>query len=129
VLCGAKSVAKKAKVSAKAPVVLGMPAMGAPSFGPFAQAFGFAQAATALEPRKIVKAKQRSSEFVLDDGTTLTIRPALIDVKRAKDQWGADGKPLYIMTLTNLTDTDSPPRLLDRRLINIAKKKKRKPRS
>jgi hypothetical protein len=128
-----RSVAKKAKPSTAItpPAVLGTVALGMPTaMGPFAQAFGFAQPATTLESRVIVKAKQKSSEFVLDDGTTLTIRPVLIDAKRATDQWAANGKPVYILTLTNLTDTDSPSKLMDPRFVRLAtKNKKRKKRA
>lgn len=127
-----RSVAKKARPSTaiKPPAVVGMPALGMPAMiGPIAQAFGFAQSAT-LEPRKIVRANQRSSEFVLDDGTTLTVRPVLIDVKRAKDQWGTNGKPVYALTLANLTETDSPRKLMDPRFVIVTtESKKRKKRA
>ena len=118
-----------------------MPASGVPSsgIGPTEQGFGFAQAIgptgpsfgfvqpmTTLEPRKIVDAKQRSSEFVLDDGTTLTIRPVLIDVKRATGQWGTNGKPLYVMALANVTDTNSPSKLMDPRFVSVKPKTKKR---
>jgi hypothetical protein len=122
-----RSVAKKAKpsITTKPPFVLGMPALGVPA----AIGLGFAQP-TMLEPRKIVRADQKSSTFELDDKTTLTIRPVLIDVKRAKDQWDASGKPVYIMTLANVTETDSPSKLMDPRFVSVtAKNKKRKRRA
>ena len=117
-------MAKKMKSKAltlSPPPVVGMPG----TVSSLAQAFGFAPA-SALEERKIVSAKQMSSDFVLDDGTTLTVRPVLIDVKRAKDQWGPNGKPMYILTMTNLTETESPRKLMDPRFIGVATNKKRK---
>jgi hypothetical protein len=113
--------------AAPPPAVLGMPAVGLPAaINPLAPGFGFAEPITALEPRKILKAEQRSSEFHLDDGTVLTIRPVLIDVKRAKDQWGINGKPIYVMTLTNVTETESPAKLMDQRFAASTKARTKK---
>ena len=103
-------MAKKTKrnIPVTPPAIVGMPAFGMPqAFG-----FGFGQPAHILEPRKIVSAKQRVSEYELDDGTVLTIRPVLIDAKRAKGQWGPNGKPVYILTMTNLNETELPKRLM-----------------
>jgi hypothetical protein len=77
--------------------------------------FGFGGVPQPTQPlgqRSIVKSTQRPSEYVLDDGTKLIIKPTLIDVKRVEGQWGIDGKPTYIMTLTNVTETESPAKIM-----------------
>jgi hypothetical protein len=121
-----QGVPKKAKPSG---MIAMPPVLGMPAGNPFAPTFGFAGPTSTLEPRKIVTAKQRSSEFILDDGTTLTIRPVLIDAKRAKDQWAPNGKPVYILTFTNLTETDSPPKLMDPRFVSLTSKSKKRGKS
>ena len=103
-----------------------LPIMGMPAVNPFAQPFGWPTTPSATESRKIVKADQQTSVFHLDDGTKLTITPVLIDAKRVTNQWGANGKPMYLMTVTNITDTESPPRLMDPRLASTVKKSKAK---
>ena len=67
----------------------------------------------AMEQRGIKTRSEKPSTYKLDDGTTLTVKPTVIDVKRAKDQWGIDGKPVYVLTIANITETTSPPRLMN----------------
>ena len=114
------------KIKQQIPQMHPMPIVGMPgAINPFGMPFGL-QVPSALETRKIVKATQHTSEFVLEDGTKLTIRPVLIDVKRAKDQWGTNGKPMYVMTVANITETESPPRLMAPRLTAASPKKSKK---
>jgi len=65
-----------------------------------------------LEQRHLTNVKEGVSEYTLDDGTVLKVKPVIVDVKRATDQYGVDGKPLYVLTLTNITETTAPSRLM-----------------
>jgi hypothetical protein len=95
---------RKKRQVAVAPVT-GVPAVGLPfgGFPPFVPHFGLGmlpQPQIALEQRSFTQVKVAAGEYKLDDGTTLTVKPVLVDVKRIKDQWGPDGKPSYALVLT-----------------------------
>lgn len=76
--------------------------------------------------RVVAKSKIVSSEFTLDDGTKLVVTPIVADVRRAIDQYNADGDPLYFLTMGQTVKTVSPPRLKQKskRIAKTAKKKK-----
>ncbi len=96
---------KKPKVQPVQPTAVGMPFVPSPQFG-------VPPITGQLEQRRITNVKEGISEYTLDDGTVLRVKPAIVDIKRAIDQYGVDGKPLYILTLTNITETASPARLM-----------------
>ncbi len=77
-----------------------------------------------LEQRRIPKLKVATSEYTLDDGSVIRVKPIIVDIKRAIDQYGVDGKPLYILTLTNITETTSPPRLMKPGIVTPRKARK-----
>jgi hypothetical protein len=77
------------------------------------------------EPRKITRTKIQESEFLLEDGTKLLVRPLLADVRRAVDQYNEVGEPLYFLTMGN-TLTTKPPKSLLKTAQSAAKAKKAK---
>jgi hypothetical protein len=95
----------------------------APPMGTFG--FGFGQPAVSLEQRRIVGRKEGRSEFTLDDGTILRIKPVLVDAKRVHGQYGVDGKPTYVLTVANITETDAPAKLM-RHVPGSAPKRRKK---
>jgi hypothetical protein len=64
------------------------------------------------QPRKIIRSKIVDSEFTLNDGTKLTVRPILADIRRAVNQYNAFGQPLYFLTVGNGISTKAPKKLL-----------------
>jgi hypothetical protein len=69
-----------------------------------------------VQTRNIVKSKTAESRFVLDDGTELTVKVALVDVKRALKQYNQYGQPLYFCSIVNTVDTKAPSKLLKPKL-------------
>ena len=98
---------KKPKHRTRQPTApaVGMPVSPSPPFG-------VPPVMGQLEQRRITNVKEGITEYTLDDGSILKVKPVVVDVRRAIDQYGVDGKPLYILTLTNITETTSPTRLL-----------------
>lgn len=111
----------KVKKSKNQPTQLPAVGVGAPFMPSFP--FGTPQIMGQLQQRQVTNVKEGVSEYTLDDGTVLKVKPVIVDVKRAIDQYGVDGKPLYILTLTNITETTSPSRLMRPRA-NIGLKRK-----
>ena len=64
------------------------------------------------QDRKVKKSKAEPSVFVLDDGTKLIIKSAVVDVKRAVKQFNQQGQPLYFVTVAHAISTDAPKSLL-----------------
>ena len=64
-----------------------------------------------MQVRTIKKSKIVESEFTLDDKTVLRIKPILVDVKRAINQYNQFGDPLYLIQLVNTVDTKAPKTL------------------
>jgi hypothetical protein len=113
-----KSRARKGSASGPTPPPFVPPpfgVMGVPQFPP-----------AVLDARRVVRSSEGWSEYKLDDGTVLKIRSVLVDVKRAKDQYGIDGKPTYFMTLTNVTEATTPARLMRPTPKNIGARKRRR---
>lgn len=61
--------------------------------------------------------KEYWNEYELDDGTTMKIKSVLKGVRRAKDQHGPDGNPIYVVQTMNAV-----------RVFNVPKKLKKKPK-
>lgn len=53
----------------------------------------------------------QESEFKLDDGTTLRIRPVLIEARRLTGQWAPDGDPVYVTKVGFAISTQAPSNL------------------
>jgi hypothetical protein len=64
-----------------------------------------------MEQRSIVRVKDGWSEYELDDGSTLKTRTALINVRRAVDQFLPSGDPLYIIQGASVIETQAPDAL------------------
>ena len=64
-----------------------------------------------IQDRKITKSKTTVSEYELDDGTKLTIKAVLVDVKRALKQFNQHGQPLYFCSVANTITTNAPKKL------------------
>ncbi len=64
-----------------------------------------------MEPRDVVASKDGWSEYTLDDGSVLRAKAAVLDVKRAVDQFNADGDPVYVMQLTVVNQVKAPEHL------------------
>ena len=65
-----------------------------------------------MEQRSVVASKDGWSEYTLDDDTVIRARAALIDVKRAVDQFNPiTGEPIYVLQLTIVNSTNVPDRL------------------
>lgn len=50
----------------------------------------------------VIESVERFSEIRLDDGTTLRIKPAIVQVFRANDRWDGDGNPVYVVRSQNV---------------------------
>jgi hypothetical protein len=63
------------------------------------------------EQRDVVASKDGWSEYTLDDGTVLRLKAALLDAKRAVNQYGPDGNPLYVFQFTVINQLIAPKNL------------------
>ena len=63
------------------------------------------------ESRQIKKSVEQWSEYTLDDGSQISVRPVLVDVERAKNKFTDDGNPLYFLKSALIVNVKSPPRL------------------
>lgn len=64
----------------------------------------------------VVESVERFSEIRLEDGTTLRIKPAIVQVFRADDRWDADGNPIYIVRSQNILSVLDTPKALMKRM-------------
>ncbi len=65
-----------------------------------------------MEQRDVVASKDGWSEHVLDDGSVIRTKVAMIDVKRAVGQFNsANGDPMYVMQMTIVTTVKAPDHL------------------
>jgi hypothetical protein len=71
------------------------------------------------QPRKVIKSVVRESEFTLNDGTKLILKPLIGDVRRAVGQYNAAGQPVYFLTIGNALQSKPPKTLMQK----IPKKK------
>lgn len=63
------------------------------------------------EFRNIVTHKDATSEYELDDGTILRVRPTVIDVRKLTNQWAPDGDPVYVAKIGFAISTQAPAQL------------------
>ena len=59
----------------------------------------------------VLEAKETWSEYSLEDGTILRIKPVMITVSRAEGEHTPEGDPVYNMKSTLVTDVRSPQHL------------------
>lgn len=78
------------------------------------------------DQRKITRSKITESVFTLSDGTKLRVKPLVGDVRRALDQYNAEGQPLYFLSLGLTVATDAPKSLLKPHSKKETKSKKAK---
>lgn len=64
-----------------------------------------------MEQRDIVSSKDGWSEYTLNDGSIIRVKGVLIDVKRAIDQYGPDGNPIYVLQTTFVNNLIAPVEL------------------
>lgn len=55
------------------------------------------------------------SVFTLADGAKVRIKGVLIDAKKAVDQYAPDGKPIYILQMTLVSDVDVSEELMKKK--------------
>lgn len=60
---------------------------------------------------RVLEAKETWSEYSLEDGTILRIKPVMIAVSRVEGEHTPDGDPVYNMKSTLVTDVRSPQHL------------------
>jgi hypothetical protein len=68
---------------------------------------------TALPPTievEVVEAREVWSEYRLEDGAVLRVKPVMIAISRIEDARGAEGEPIYTMKSTLITDVRAAPR-------------------
>ncbi len=82
---------------------------------------------TAPSDRVAIKSASEPWSIIdLDDGTTLEIRPAIVEVRRLRNKFADDGSPVYVVKAALLTNTISPKRLFKKVAKKSAKKKSAK---
>jgi S-adenosylhomocysteine hydrolase len=64
-----------------------------------------------MEPKDIVNAKEGWSEYTLDDGSVIRVKGVLLDIKRALNQFNAEGDPVYVMQLALVHQLRAPDQL------------------
>jgi hypothetical protein len=63
------------------------------------------------EQRDVIASKDGWSEYTLSDGTVLRLKAALLDAKRAVNQYSPDGSPLYVFQFTIINQVIAPKSL------------------
>jgi hypothetical protein len=106
-------VAKKSKVKSRALGSAAAPPRILPPNFPL-QSFAFDPTGR-LEQRHIKGVKEGASEYTLDDGTVLIVKPAVIDVKRASGQWNEQGEPIYVVQAATVVTAKHVPKNLMRK--------------
>jgi hypothetical protein len=61
-----------------------------------------------IEPRDVVGSKDGWSEYTLADGSIISAKAVILDVKRAVDQYSQDGNPLYILQFAFVNRVQAP---------------------
>ena len=79
------------------------------------------------EFRTVVSQTEMATEYKLDDGTILRIRPVLVDVRRLIGQWAPDGDPVYVTKIGFAISTQAPAHL--RRSLTEGQKHKKSSQS
>lgn len=68
-----------------------------------------------MEQRSITGMKDGWSEYTLDDGSLIKVKSVIIDVKRAVDQYNAEGDPVYVLQLAFVNNITAPDHLKRKR--------------
>lgn len=58
-----------------------------------------------------VSSNEKWSEYTLDDGSTLKLKPAVLEIWRVVDQYDTDGNPKYLIKSQNMMTVYSPDNL------------------
>lgn len=77
--------------------------------------------AAPAELRVVKVAKEKVSNYTLDDKTVIHVKPVMLDVRRALKQYNPNGQPMYFLKVGFAITTTVP-----KSLIKGAKKIKRK---
>ena len=80
---------------------------------------------TPSEPREVTKSKEAWSEYSLDDGAVLRVRPIVVEARRAKGKFTEEGNPLYYVRIGFILGTRAPARL-KRKPKSVARKTRRR---
>lgn len=51
------------------------------------------------------------NEYILEDGTTLKLKPVATNIYRLEGEYDANGNPVYIIQSSNIVSVDSPDEL------------------
>lgn len=71
----------------------------------------FAQITGKLEQRLVTKTNENWSDYTLEDGTIIKIKPVMIDVQRSKGQFNLEGDPVYLIKSGMIINTLAAPQL------------------
>jgi hypothetical protein len=63
------------------------------------------------EVMDIQNRQEQWSEFILTDGATLRLRPAVVEIRKLRNQFAPNGDPIYIIKSTVVNDTKIPDNL------------------
>ena len=69
---------------------------------------GASEATVAVD---ILQVREEWSEFKLSDGTKIRMKPVVASVGRYKNQYSAEGDPIYQVKTTIVFDTQAPANL------------------
>ncbi len=76
------------------------------------------------EPRLIKKSEELWSQYTLDDGTIIQIRPILVEAEKAKNKFDAEGNPIYYLKTAIVMNVKTPGKFKKKK----PSRKKRTPR-
>jgi hypothetical protein len=80
----------------------------------------------ASETREIKRSNPAISKYHLEDGSVISVKPMVTDVRRALKQFNQFGEPLYFVTLTFSLNTKAPKGLHRPPVKTITQSKKKK---
>lgn len=60
---------------------------------------------------EVSQATERWNEYLLEDRSTLKLKPVVTEVKRLIGQYDNEGNPIYIVTASNVVAASSPESL------------------
>ena len=78
------------------------------------------------EPVGIKSANEPWTTCILEDGTTLEIRPVIVAVRRSRNRFNDDGSPIYEVKSAILTNATSPKKLYKKAAKKHVKKRSAK---
>ncbi len=74
----------------------------------------------------IKSANEPWTTYILEDGTTLELRPVIVGVRRSRNKFNDDGSPIYEVKSAILTNAISPKKLYKKAAKKRVKKKSAK---